>query len=72
MKGRIDNTIHIRPSLGSIQEAQYELSRIPLELHSHIVMMTMHKFLIVSHDKDHQCFICQRTEQCGVKEKYVY
>ena len=71
MKDKIDTTIHIRPSLGSVQEAQYEADNMPFDSHTHIVMMTHKNFLIISHSKEHQCFICTQAEHAGVAEKYI-
>lgn len=70
--GRIDTTIHIRPSLDSVQEAQYEIEMmIPIQC-THIVMTSIHNFLVIGHDKEHQCFICNKTGHSGEKEKYIY
>ena len=71
MNERIDDTIHIRPSLRSVQEAQYEAELRP-DLYAHVVMMNVHNFLVVMHHPEHQCFICNQTGEKGVKEKYIY
>ena len=71
-KDRIDTTIHIRPSLGSVQEAQYAAERMPPNQHTHIVMISIQNFLIISHDREHHCFICNQTSSAGVKEKYIH
>ena len=71
MKERVDDTIHIRPSLGSVQEAQYEADNMPFNSRTHIVMISANNFLIISHDKEHQCFICTQAEHAGVAEKYI-
>lgn len=71
MRERIDNTIHIRPNVGSVEEAQYRVIQYQ-HLYSHIVMLSAHNFLIIMHHPDHECFICRQTGMTGVKEKYIY
>lgn len=71
MKERLDDSIHIRPSLGSVEEAMYNADLHPL-LHSHIVMVTANNFLVIMHHPDHKCFVCEQTGQSDKQEKYIY
>ena len=71
LKERIDDTIHIRPSLDDVEEAMYHTTEHP-EHHSHIVMVSANNFLVIMHHPDHKCFVCIQTGQVSKEEKYVY
>lgn len=69
MKGTVDTTIHIRPSLNNIKAAQEAINTMPEGLHTHIIMISMTNFLVLSHDKNHKCFICHQTAEGNLKKE---
>ena len=71
VKKRLNNCIHIRPSLISVDEAKEICDNHP-ELITYIVMLSMRNFLVMMHTPSHECFVCKQVHQTGDIEKYIY
>ena len=55
------NVIHIRPNLPSLDEATVILADFP-DLESHVGMISATNFILIMHDKDKPCFVCNQIE----------
>lgn len=67
---KVNDCIHIRPNVGSIEEVDVICKSYP-NLRSHVIMLSMSNYLVVMHEKSYKCFICHQIKLNLTNEKSI-
>ena len=67
----MNDCIHIRPNLDCVEEAVIVCDEND-QYKTHVIMLSMSNYMVLMHDKEYSCFICNQVTKSIPKEKYIF